>query len=250
VSHIPEATAVTSGESIVAAAELTLTTFVPTIEVSDHHASEIAASVFTLDGLIPECATSEHHISEILTQSLSLTGQGVTAILKGFHLEVLSARPRYLFPATTRPYLQEARQRPKVVPASLRYFLVEPDKRSFLTRAKARDFIMDVEMIKQITKKPGESFWIGLDYSGAGRLPDGATLASSGSTIQAIESPNGADVTADFCFSSIATVQVSNSLIKAWIQNGTSGKQYIVTFTVRLSTGEVLQESIPVAVRD
>jgi hypothetical protein len=93
------------------------------------------------------------------------------------------------------------------------------------------------------TKQPREIVLKGIDFTGSGRLADGDNIKLSGSSV-VITDPDGDDVTSTMLVTGTLAVSVVDQTISAFIQGGTSGLEYKVTFLAATDLGELLEEDI------
>lgn len=98
--------------------------------------------------------------------------------------------------------------------------------------------------MEQFIKQPGESYFIGFDFTN--RLPSGSSLSSG--TVSAIDLYDGATVSSTVLASTSATIAGSTAKVK--VQAGTHNRKYKITFSMTLSTSEVLQEDVIMQVQD
>lgn len=92
-------------------------------------------------------------------------------------------------------------------------------------------------------KQPGESYVIAIEWQG--RLPTGANLASG--SVNATRYP---DMVTDnsVLVSTIATISGTQSMTK--VRAGETGRDYRITFSMTLDTGDILEEDVLMQVRE
>jgi hypothetical protein len=93
-----------------------------------------------------------------------------------------------------------------------------------------------------IVKQPAEKYSISIDFTG--RLPTAITVSSG--TLSAINQTTMQEDTNVYVSSSLSTTTTTASTT---IQNGNDGTNYLLTFTVTLSDGSILQEDVLLKVR-
>ena len=98
--------------------------------------------------------------------------------------------------------------------------------------------------MEQFIKQPGESYFIGFDF--VNRLPSGATLSSG--TVAAIDLEDLSTQSTIVLASTTATISGTTAKVK--VQAGTHDRKYKITFSVTLSSAEVLQEDVVMQVQD
>lgn len=98
-------------------------------------------------------------------------------------------------------------------------------------------------MPQTFTKQPSEAMTIALECWSA--VPRRTTLLSG--TVSAIRNP---DSVPDNSVLGDTNITVHRKQAKVWVQGGTSGKTYRLTFRVLCSDGSVLEEDIDMAVTE
>jgi len=92
-------------------------------------------------------------------------------------------------------------------------------------------------------KQPREILLKGIDFSGSNKLASGDSLKLSGSSVIVTDEDDD-DVSAAMVVPGSLSVSVPDNTISAFIQGGTTGREYKITFLAATLQGELLEEDI------
>jgi hypothetical protein len=100
------------------------------------------------------------------------------------------------------------------------------------------EYLLNME---RFSKKQREIYTVTVDY--VGRLPVNLTISAA--TVEIIEKIEGTNTTNNML---IGTPLISGEQIKAQVENGESGKDYIINFFATLSNGDIWQDNLVMSV--